>query len=233
VAKVFYKSTIGDGIFGEPFFPLDLAPMAFEKEAVDKRYPSGECPAQKEYYKNTWVFRSPFSFSCKFMSDEHEKSLVFEGMHADAVPVLFTNKHIYLNTPLPEFQISIFNYLWTDSPNVWVEQIPAEGFSRSGAELVCGTFPISSWVRPLSIGLRMTGDELKVEKGDPLFRVRLIDKANDDKIRLYKSDEMPERVRRVWEQGGRFVKYNKKKSWPAIINRVRQGIGGKKLLGKK
>lgn len=135
-----------------------------------------KCPAVKDFFKNTFLVRSPVDVSFKFnsgfvspVSKDHKlfKSFIYQQNEQR------DSRQIY-----PSFQLTM-NYLFYSKQPVRFEQLPAllsHNELTNNTKLIPGTFDISKWIRPISVGYEVTDEKriITIKRGDPLFYFRLL-----------------------------------------------------------
>ena len=85
---------------------------------------------------------------------------------------------------------------------MWIEYTGHPTLAQHGMTIVSGTFPISSWLRSLPIGLviHKLNEDLYIKRGTPLFHARFYDKRGStfklkrkppplDKVEQIKQDQ--------------------------------------------
>ncbi len=134
------------------------------------------CPAVNDFEARAWVIRSPYSIDLRL---EQHGSKVRIKMNpaktslskAELGKVLTVNDRQDWRAPdKPVLQIKI-PYLFLSDDTVYLTQIPQtiKPHTDHGV-LICGRFPIRSWIRPLSFAMEFTRlpAGLFIRRGDPL-----------------------------------------------------------------
>ena len=220
--EVFYHASIGGNDETGTYFPKDLASLDLVPYEVNQEYPSARCPAQKEFWKNTWTCKTPFAIDMKFFHKQ-QKGIITNMDNSGANAICYPDT-LRWEGPMLEGQMT-FNYLfWTKHPNIWVEQRASYDMSKRGVETVQGTFPISAWVRPLNFGFRTEETDLNFPKGTEIYHVKLIDKENNANIRLTPVNTIPDWVREKKHAEDNYKMMFKMKSWGAMMRRVKKGF---------
>lgn len=225
--EVFYHASIGGrGMMKKSdtgsYFPDDLASLNLIPHEVDQEYPSARCPAQKEFWKNTWTCKTPFAIDMS-LYHKQQKSMI-TNMDKDGADAVRWPQTFSWDGPMLEGQMS-FNYLfWTKHPNIWVEQRASYDMTKRKVETVQGTFCISAWLRPMNFGFRTEETELTFPKGMDMFHVKVIDKENNANIKLTPVDTIPDWVHEKKDAEDNFKMLFKMKSWGAMMKRVKKGF---------
>ena len=110
----------------------------------------------------------------------------------------------------------MFNwFFWTKKKDVWIEQLSPAALSREGMEVVQGTFPISSWFRPIVIGIKLLDNDVYIRKGTPISLIRFPCKSS---VQLEQRTPPPELSSQLKQQNTvrLFAKF---KTWDIIMNR--------------
>ena len=159
------------------------------------------CPAHKEWCKNRWTFYMPFDLHLRAIPDEG-KILVSDTVNHERFNQLIEINEHWWDDEFPEVQVRYNTLFWTDAKHVWIEYTGHPTLAQHGMTIVSGTFPISSWMRSLPIGLvshKLTED-LYIKRGTPLFHARFYDKRGStfklkrkppplDKVEQIKQDQ--------------------------------------------
>ena len=225
--EVFYHSSIGGRGLSKKgntgaYFPKDLASLDLVPYEINQKYPSGRCPAQKEFWKNTWTCKTPFAIDMKIFHKQQKAMIT--NMETSGAETVCLPETFRWEGPTLEGQMT-FNYLfWTKHPNIWVEQRASYDMTKRGVETVQGTFPISAWVRPLNFGFRTYETDLNIPKGTEVYHVKLIDKENNANIKLTPVDTIPDWVHEKKDAEDNYKMLFKMKSWGAMMRRVKEGF---------
>ena len=217
--KISYCSTIGFEFEEEEYLPPDYTiPPKKWIEEQDRTSVYSQCPAWKEWGKNTWIVYQPFDIQIKYISED--KRLVANlGQE---------NSNTYINVPPywldgehPNIQLRNVYLFWTKEKDVWIEQIAHPLMSRYGLEVIPGTFPISVWQRPITFGFNILDYDvnIKIPRGTPLYYIRFYSKRNDCLFSLNK-ETPPKKVIQSQKQNTRLKNYAPFASWDLINKRL-------------
>lgn len=137
-----------------------------------------KCPAVQDYFKNTFVVRSPVDITISIDNGcvrTHEYDQKFFD--------IFINSKT--NNGIDRYETIIFaiDYLFYSDEPCLVEQLPAfmeDSALQRSIRIIPGTFDISKWIRPLQCSFEVIdpSSPIVIKRGDPLFYVRLIPKDN-------------------------------------------------------
>jgi hypothetical protein len=86
--EVFYHASIGGNDETGTYFPKDLASLDLVPYEVNQEYPSARCPAQKEFWKNTWTCKTPFAIDMKFFHKQ-QKGIITNMDNSGANAICF------------------------------------------------------------------------------------------------------------------------------------------------
>tara|TARA_B100000287_G_scaffold410505_1_gene439020 strand:- start:42843 stop:43532 length:690 start_codon:yes stop_codon:yes gene_type:complete len=217
--KIYYTTTIPHGqdeTFQHPTFPDDYE---FNPEPYinthDRTHDHMLCPAFKEWSKNRWTFYSPIDIH--FRVDSGNKMIGSDTCAQSQFERLFRIRDGWWENELPEIEIQYLHLFWTKAKHVWVEFTGHE--SNKGFNMVPGTFPISSWVRALPLGLVVTDidKDINIKRGDPICNIRFYDKKGS-KFQLDRSIPDNNIVKRV-KHDRELKDWSPFKSWDLIMKR--------------
>ena len=138
-----------------------------------------QCPAFKEYYKNTWVMRQSFPLGMIYKSTEQK---IETNISQDNFDAYFMLGNGWLDGEHPEVQFKQGYCFWTEDTDVWLEQFQHPDLARLGLDTVSGAFPISVWQRPINLGftIKTYDQHIWLEKGSPLCYVRFSSQRTRD-----------------------------------------------------
>jgi hypothetical protein len=136
-----------------------------------------KCPAFKEYYKNTYVIKSPVDITITY--DKETKVLSIKPQ----AQVFYDSAILYRGDTVGNddaFLMSFnVNYLFIADKDCMLEFLPASMHSSDFIDmtrLVNGTFNINKWYRPVEVAFEIKNPSfsIKIKRGDPLAYVRFI-----------------------------------------------------------
>ena len=183
---IYYDYSMGEWIpkhmnsLPEDYF---LPPEKYLKD-INHDFLHSKCPAWKYYYKNTFTIRQQFPLKIKNVGQ----------ILANLEDRFAFDRYFDLKGASNEFQMLNIYMFWTDAKDVWLEQTPHPELTRKGLDLVCGSFPISEWNRPISIGVVMNTDHVVLDRGDPLYNVRFTSKGDHNVAYKLVKREFPQHL---------------------------------------
>jgi hypothetical protein len=130
------------------------------------------CPAVHEYFKNTFLIRSPVDI---------------EFQHDLSTNTLRTTSKYVVSRPFKDRDILTFpiRYMFVSDSSVTFESIPAfmhNTEAQTKLRMIPGSFDIGKWIRPVDFTAQsLTSDVIKIKQGDPLYYVRFM---TDEKVEL-------------------------------------------------
>ena len=147
------------------------------------------CPAFLDYYKNTFVVRSPLDF--KLLINHKDKYLQITPQGQEFYNVFMRNRNDPTNPNTPFIFSIMFNYLFVASNECFIEQIQPSFHSdnlNSKLRVIPGKFDISKWYRPLEVAFEVIEGvtTIDIHKGDPLYYVRLTPASGEKVILKHK-----------------------------------------------
>tara|TARA_B000000609_G_C24100144_1_gene307939 strand:- start:104 stop:763 length:660 start_codon:yes stop_codon:yes gene_type:complete len=206
--KVYWSYRIGEE---QEQFPSEFIDSPKKYLAgYDMSYDHAKCPAWKNYYNNTWVIEQPFDLGIKLKDNRIETNL-----SQKAYDRYFHVVDTWLNGEYPEIQMMYHWFFWTKHKDVWIEQLAPPQLSRKGIEVVQGTFPISSWFRPITIGIKLLDNDIYLPKGTPISLIRFPCKTS---VQLEQKDP-PEKLMSQLADQNSLRMFTQFKTWDIIMKR--------------
>lgn len=147
------------------------------------------CPAVQDFFKNTFIVRSPVDITFNFKDDGEVYVDEFGQDFFDTFVILrYRNGDEVLSFSME------FYYLFMCEDDVMIEQMPAcmhdNDFTRN-CNIIPGTFNISKWIRPVTVSIELKPfkgqKSVKIKRGDALYYVKFKPKK-DDKVSLTRID---------------------------------------------
>ena len=180
-----------------------------------------QCPAFKEYYKNTWVMRQSFPLGFIYKSTENRIESNLDQTNFDAYFMLGDG---WTDGEHPEVQFKQGYCFWTEDTDVWLEQFQHPDMSRLGLDTVSGAFPISVWQRPINLGftIRNYDQNIWLEKGSPLCYVRFSSQRTRDVKFTLEKRPIPKEVLKRQLQSLWLKDWHKNFSWNLIKERLKR-----------
>lgn len=160
-----------------------------------------KCPAFIEYFKNTYVVRSPVDLKLYYDTVSDRLSITPQGQ--EFYDKFVHHRGIAAGKAGPFLMSLAFYHLFIADKECHIELLPATfhgGSFTEKARLIPGTFDISKWYRPVEVAFEFLNPSapIDIKRGDPLCYVRFIPK-DTKKIRLVKH-EFSEEVARSCDQ---------------------------------
>jgi hypothetical protein len=186
----------------------------------NEKYEHFNCPAFKEWNKNTWIVHQPFDLKFKF---DKEIGKIYHIPQGEPDKNYFLIHDSYKEVDYPEIQYKYHFLFWTKAKNIWIELYPHPELTRLGLDLITATFPISSWIRPISLAFKLINHEslINIPKGFPLYYIKFVNKNNFDcKINLEQKEKVPYDILNRFEKESNIKIYAPNKSWNFLINRL-------------
>lgn len=154
-----------------------------------------KCPAFQDYYKNTYLIRSPVDLTIRI--DRSNDFVSIDNQNQDFYDefVLPRSNTIGKNDPM---LLSLgFNYMFRASEECLIELLPVSLHDENhdnNLKVICGTFDISKWLRPVNFAFEVIDSSLpiQIKRNDPLYYVRFVPK-NGKKINL-KYEEITQEI---------------------------------------
>jgi len=143
-----------------------------------------KCPAVKDYYKNTFVIRSPIDLSFEIKRNEMDVRYCVTHNYDQE----FFNNYVherFNENPIPMISMEFCSYIFYSEKSILAEQLhPALSMHSSEVSrktsIISGTFDISKWVRPFTYSFEVVDykSPITIKRGDPLYYVRFNVKEN-------------------------------------------------------
>ena len=209
---IYYDYSIGEYIpkyrnaLPEDYF---IPPEKYLKD-INHDYLHSKCPAWKYYYKNTFTISQQFPLKIK---NEGQILANLEDQFA-------FDRYFDLKGAPNEFQMLSIYMFWTDAKDVWVEQTPHPELTRKGLDLVCASFPLSAWSRPISIGVVMNTDHVTLDRGDPLCNIRFTSKGDHNVAYKLVKREFPQHLDKRSKRDLELQHWQWGESWNLIKQRL-------------
>ena len=186
-----------------------LPPEKYLKD-INHEYLHSKCPAWKYYYKNTFTIYQQFPLKIK------NDGQILANLED---PVAF-DRYFDMKGAPNEFQMLNIYMFWTDDKDVWIEQTHHPELTRKGLDLVCASFPLSVWSRPISIGVVMNTDHVTLDRGDPLCNVRFTSKGDHDTSYKLVKKEYPQHLDKKTMRDLELQHWQWGESWNLIKRRL-------------
>lgn len=178
--------------------------IALEDSSIHRDYTYSDCPVWKHRFNRTFIGHSPCNFVMKIdenqlryqINNEEPVELNIEDFNEtdeyDDGTIFFSVDDLLNEFPVVQLKFPC-SYFWTDFENdyMWFEFLdhPLTA-ANNNFVAIGGWFNIANHPRTTSLALKMQSpeDELYIEEGDPLYRVRFYTGDMNDKITLIKKE---------------------------------------------
>lgn len=225
--KIYYSYGLVDtlkdnfNMLPEDFFSGELKKSSRE---IHPFYDHAKCPAVREWHKNTWVAEMPFNLEASFDKDSKELKVLLPNRFSD----FFDKKLIEYHTSnfedgaSLELQLIYYYFFWTEDSDVWIELHHHPALNRLGLELVPGTFPISSWLRPVNFGFKVLYPDqgIFIQKGTPLYYIKFLSKKNGLNLNFsLEKREVTDDLLKKYAKDSIVKFFGEKESWNLIKKR--------------
>lgn len=149
----------------------------------------GKCPAVTDFFKNTFVFRSPMDLNID-IHVSNEKTFVYcdnvdQEFFDIMIDIRFLEKEEKGISPYPLIGVDFLN-TFTCNQSVMLQTLPAflhyNDFTRK-AKVVPGEYDISKWVRPVELVFEVEKniEQIHIKKGDALSYFKFV---SDETVKL-------------------------------------------------
>jgi len=226
--KIYYNYGISEtndnGLepFPDDFFSGELRKASSE---INEIYEHSKCPSVLEWYKNTWIVEMPFDLEINYDLSQKKVEVIKPERTKEIFNSEFLKVHeSYLkNDGILELQLIYFYLFWTNQKDIWVEISHHPALCRLGIELIPGTFPVSSWTRPLNFAFKISNTENKriyIPKNMPIYYIKFYSKYGGMNINFSLEKRYPsEDVLKRWNKEGLIKYFNSRDSWNFLKNR--------------
>lgn len=200
-------------------------------EEIHPFYFHAKCPAVREWHKNTWVIEMPFDLEAKF--DKNNKKILltkperfYDFFNDDLIQYHTSN---FSDGAYLELQLIYFYFFWTNDKDIWIELHHHPSLNRLGLELIPGTFPISSWLRPINFGFKVINSDhpIFIPKGTPLYYIKLLSKNSGSNVNFeIEKKDVDKDILKKYAKDSVVKFFDTQESWNLI--KKREGNGQKK-----
>lgn len=174
---VYYASLTDDLSFSapEPAYADAVRMNGFDK-GDDIGLNFLRCPSIKDYYKNTFVIKSPYDYNIKLSKSEGYCSVMPHDQD-------FYDTNVFVRSTENRI-VSLFapQVLYFAEKPLMLEQIPASAHKDAplDAHLFCGTFDVGMHPRAVEFSFTSKNDiDMNIAEGTPLYYLRFL---TDEKI---------------------------------------------------
>jgi hypothetical protein len=159
---------------------LLLEPAPALPEIIDARDVSHpghfvRCPAFREYYKNTYVLKSPVDMDITYTPDDKVLRVTPQNQEFYDASILYRGDAVGEDDDfLMSFSI---HYIFIADKDCELEMAQASMHKSdfiNKTSLVCGAFNINKWYRPVELAFEIKDSSapIRIKRGDPLAYVR-------------------------------------------------------------
>ena len=145
-----------------------------------------KCPAFLEYYKNTYLIRSPIDIKITYDNGQ----LYITPQNQDFYNSYINHRGHQITETDPFLMSFVLQYLFIADKDCFVEVLPASFHSiATKIRTIQGTFNINKWFRPIEFAFEFINENepLVIKRGDPLFYVKFRT-PKDEKVFLEQKD---------------------------------------------
>jgi hypothetical protein len=144
------------------------------------------CPAFTQYYKNTYVIKSPIDI--EFIYDPVSKLLRISPQNQAFYEANIEHRGAIIGEHDDFLMSLVLNFLFISDKDCDIELLPClmhKSEFVDSTRIVVGTFNINKWYRPIELPFEFknSAQPIKVKRGDALAYVRFLPKDNA-KIKL-------------------------------------------------
>jgi hypothetical protein len=177
------------------FLPKDYSPLvALSKEIVQSRKGATFmlCPAVTDFFKNTWVFKSPIDLNIEINITDDFSSMYCDNVDQEFFNLMVDSRFLQKSekgiSQHPTIGIDLLNTFICESPAM-LQVFPAfmhyNDFT-SKTSVIPGEYDISKWTRPVELVFEVKNqkEHIKIKKGDALSYFKF---NTDDTVKLEKS----------------------------------------------
>lgn len=162
---------------------LRKALSVMEVHPTDTILPVTQCPAWREYYKNTFVVDAPFDLT---IQSDGDGGYTYDS----SIPLQNSRAHMVHVDGAHTVQLRIQDLVFADAP-LMAEQLQPTLIGNTfhkKIDMVSGAFNIGKWLRPLNFAFQTFVGEpttIEIKRGDPLYFLRF-DTTEDIEIKKFK-----------------------------------------------
>ena len=155
------------------------------------------CPAHANFLKNYWVIKSPFDLSVKY--DRQTDSYQIDQTQKFADDFLIPRGGEFTENDHALCSIHL-SYLFVADEPVWISVLPP--FLHGdvpNTRLICGTYNIYNWQRPIDFSFEILDDKkpVDIKRGQPLMYVSFASKRLNETFKMKEIEMNDELVRIV------------------------------------
>ena len=177
------------------FQPINLLADLIKTRTNSTRYL--KCPAFQDYYKNTFIIKSPVDIKLNINKDG-------ENFHINSPNNTqeFFDRFIHVRHDENKLYLTLsiqIQYVFISKDSVMVEVLPTNFHNtsfRGNINLIGGTFDISKWYRPVDFTFEVIDgcNTIDIKRGDPLMYVRF---NTNNKVKLEEQEYNEELIQTV------------------------------------
>jgi hypothetical protein len=172
--------------------PKDYTPLsALSKDVVPSRKGATfmKCPAITDFFKNTWVFKSPIDLNIDVEVNDDYSKVYCDNVDQEffdlMIDIRFLQNHEKGASPYPLIGIDFLN-TFTSAESLTIQTLPAflhysEFINK--ATIIPGEYDISKWTRPVEVVFEVKNkkERIEIKKGDALCYFKFL---TSDSIKL-------------------------------------------------
>jgi hypothetical protein len=195
-AGYFCKNYNNDGVFRHQTLAY-FKPEPVLKIISDDRNKKSiflKCPAFQDFYKNTFLIRSPTDLHISLKRNLHTGDLeVTEHLHDQRFfDEYFTIRFENLDFPVLSLE---FPHVFYSDESINIEQTAADMHNNeflNNITVINGKFDISKWIRPINFAFEIIDENkpLIIKKGDPLYYIKFLTEKKINFIQFYDYDDI-------------------------------------------
>jgi len=192
--------------------------ISVEDSSIHKEYTYSDCPVWKHRNNRTFIGHSPCTFRMGLddnilwykMDDEDLVEITLgEEEFSDDV-IYYVDSDIGQDQPVVQLKFPC-SHFWTDfnSKYVWFEMLDHPETSLNNNFIgIGGWWNLASHPRTTSLALKFcdVGEDIYIEKGDPIYRIRFYSENMNDRFTLTKKEVSEELLDSFEERRDTLVK---------------------------
>lgn len=233
--KIYYAPKM-EGYSNEYYHPLfedevylPIKPYLQYYKEYHSKHTYWECPAWKEYYKNSFVIFSQIDIEIVYDKnsgvierDSYKYCIFDEG---NDVPMISDfpydlNPNSKVNLPFNGCavgQIKQHYIFWTNYSNLWVEILSPPDIMRThGMELITAEYPFSRWHRPLLCAYKFHNEKTLIKRGTPIGVIKFRNTKNHNDKFLLERKDASDTIKRKSLNHALLKKFLPNQSWDLI-----------------
>jgi len=249
--KIFYAPKM-DGwndAYNHPLFEdevfIPIQPYLSYYKNYHQKHVYWECPAWKNYYKNSFVIFSQLDMEISYekssgkISRDSFKYCTFDEGNSEStffdIPEDFHTSHNNVVHPYHDLiigQIRQQYVFWSNEKlkNLWIEILPPINIEEKGMEIITAEYPFNRWMRPMLCAYKFKNEKTFIKRGDPIGIVRIKNLNHYTNNIFLERDYPPNEIIRKSENHSLLKMFLPKKSWDLIKTNEESKCPFKKFL---